>query len=83
MENFINRLSDLESIGNSFDGVMKTFAVQAGKEVRVIVEASKVTDDQAGMLSRDIARKVEREMPHLGQVKVAVIRETRSVEIAR
>jgi ribonuclease Y len=83
MDNFINRLADLESIGNSFDGVMRTFAVQAGKEVRVMVEASKVTDDQSIMLSRDIARKIEREMPHLGQVKVAVIRETRSVEMAR
>lgn len=83
MDNFINRLSDLESIGNSFDGVLRTFAVQAGKEVRVMVEASRVTDDQAVMLSRDVARKIEREMPHLGPVKVAVIRETRSVEMAR
>jgi ribonuclease Y len=83
MDNYINRLSDLESIGNSFDGVLKTFAVQAGKEVRVIVEASRVTDDQSSMLSRDIARKIEREMPHLGQIKVAVVRETRSVEYAR
>lgn len=83
MDNFINRLQDLESIGNSFDGVLKTFAVQAGKEVRVLVEASKITDDQTQMLSRDIARKIEREMPHLGAVKVAVVRETRSVEMAR
>ena len=63
--------------------MLKTFAVQAGKEVRVVVEASKVTDDQTMMLSRDIARKIEREMPHLGPVKVAVLRETRSVEMAR
>jgi len=83
MDNYINRLQDLESIGNSFDGVLRTFAVQAGKEVRVIVEASRVTDDQSLMLSRDIARKIEREMPHLGQVRVAVVRETRSVEMAR
>lgn len=83
MDNFIHRLQDLESIGNSFDGVLRTFAVQAGKEVRVLVEASKVTDDQSHMLSRDIVRKIEREMPHLGQVRVAVVRETRSVEIAR
>ena len=83
MDNFINRLQDLESIGNSFDGVLKTFAVQAGREVRVMVEASKITDDQTLMLSRDIARKIEREMPNLGQVKVAVVRETRSVEMAR
>lgn len=83
MDNYINRLQDLESIGNSFDGVLKTFAVQAGREVRVIVEAARVSDDLSTMLSRDIARKIEREMPHLGQVKVAVIRETRSVEMAR
>lgn len=83
MDNFIQRLQDLESIGNSFDGVQKTFAVQAGREVRVLVEASKVTDEQSMMLSRDIARKIEREMPHLGQVKVAVLRETRAVEMAR
>ena len=83
MENYINRLQDLESIGNSFDGVLKTFAVQAGREVRVVVEASRVTDDLSQMLSRDIARKIEREMPHLGQIKVAVVRETRSVEMAR
>jgi ribonuclease Y len=83
MDNYINRLQDLESIGNSFDGVSKTFAVQAGKEVRVIVEASKVTDDQSQMLARDIARKIEREMPNSGAIKVAVLRETRSVEMAR
>lgn len=83
MDNYINRLQDLESIGNSFDGVLKTFAVQAGREVRVIVEAAKVTDEQSSMLCRDVARKIEREMPHLGQVKVAVVRETRSVEMAR
>lgn len=83
MDAYIHRLEDLESIGNSFDGVLKTFALQAGKEVRVLVESSKVTDDQASMLSRDVARKIEREMPHLGQVKISVVRETRSVEHAR
>ncbi len=83
MEAFINRLSDLESIGNSFEGVLKTFAVQAGKEVRVIVEASKVTEDQSQMLTRDVARKIEREHPHLGSVRVMVVRETRAVEFAR
>lgn len=83
MDNYIARLHDLESIGNSFDGVIKTFAVQAGREVRVIVESSKVTDEQSIMLSRDIARKIEREMPSIGQLKIAVVRETRAVEIAR
>lgn len=83
MDNYINRLSDLESIGNSFDGVLKTFAVQAGREVRVVVEASRITDDLSSLLARDVARKIEREMPHLGAVKVAVVRETRSVDMAR
>jgi ribonuclease Y len=83
MDAYIHRLEDLESIGNSFDGVLKTFALQAGKEVRVMVESSKVTDDQSSMLARDIARKIEREVPSSGQVKVTVVRESRSVEHAR
>ncbi len=83
IDSFVNRLQDLESIGNSFDGVLKTLALQAGKDVRVLVEGSKVTDDQAVMLSRDIARKIEREVPQAGQIKVTVVRETRSVEHAR
>lgn len=83
MDNYIHRLEDLESIGNSFDGVLKTFALQAGKDIRVLVESSKVTDDLATLLSRDIARKIEREIPNAGQVKVTVVRETRSVEHAR
>lgn len=83
MENFIRRLKDLESLANSFDGVDKTFAVQSGKEVRVIVDSSKVTDEQSMMLSRDIAKKIQRELNYPGQVKVAVIRQTRIVEHAR
>lgn len=83
IDSFIHRLEDLESIGNSFDGVLKTLALQAGKDVRVLVEGGKVTDDQAAMLSRDVARKIERELPQAGQVKVTVVRETRSVDYAR
>lgn len=83
MDAYIHRLEDLESIGNSFDGVLRTFALQAGKEVRVLVESSKVTDDQTMMLSRDIARKIERELPQAGSLKVTIVRETRSVEMAR
>ncbi len=83
MDSFVHRLEDLESIGNSFDGVLKTLALQAGKDIRVLVESSKVTDDQAVMLSRDIARKIEREMPQVGAIKITVVRETRSVEHAR
>lgn len=83
MDNFINRLKDLESIANSFDGVLKSVAVQAGREVRVLVESSRVTDDQSLMLARDIVKKIERELPHAGQVKITIVRETRAVEIAR
>ena len=83
MDNFINRLKDLESIANSFDGVIKAVALQAGREVRVLVESSRVTDDQSLMLARDVVKKIEREMAYAGQVKVTVVRESRSVEIAR
>lgn len=83
MDSFINRLQELESVGNSFDGVQRTYALQAGREIRVLVEASRVTDDQSYMLARDVARKIEREMPQLGAVKVSVVRETRTVEMAR
>lgn len=83
IDSFVHRLEDLESIGNSFDGVLKTLALQAGKDIRVLVESGKVTDDQAAMLSRDVARKIERELPQAGQVKVTVVRETRSVDYAR
>ena len=82
-ETYVRRLEDLESIANSFDGVLRTFAVQAGREIRVLVEGSKVTDEQSLMLSRDIARKIERELTYPGQIKVTVIRETRAVEHAR
>lgn len=83
MENYIQRLEDLESIANSFEGVERTFAIQAGREIRVIVDSSRVTDEQSVMLSRDIARKIEREMKFPGQIKIAVVRETRAVEHAR
>jgi ribonucrease Y len=76
-------LSDLESVANSFDGVARSYAIQSGKDIRVIVDSGKVTDDQANMLSRDIARKIERELNYSGQVRVAVVRETRIVEHAR
>jgi ribonuclease Y len=83
LDTFIKRLSDLESVANSFDGVARSYAIQSGKEIRVIVDSGRVTDDQASMLSRDIARKIERELNYTGQVKVAVVRETRIVEHAR
>jgi ribonucrease Y len=83
MESYVNRLEDLETIGNSFDGVTRTFAIQAGREIRVMVESEKVTDEQSIMLSKDIARKIERELTYPGQIKVTVVRETRAVEHAR
>lgn len=82
-QSYINRLEDLESTANSFEGVLKSFALQAGREVRVLVESRLVTDDQAQMLSRDIARKIERDMSYPGQVVVSVVREARAVEHAR
>lgn len=82
-ENYVQRLEDLESVANSFDGVERTFAIQAGREIRVIVDSSRVTDEQSVMLSRDIARKIERELKYPGQIKISVVRETRAVEHAR
>lgn len=83
LDSFIKRLSDLESVANSFDGVARSYALQSGKEIRVLVDSGKVTDGQSTMLSRDIARKIERELNYVGQIKVAVLRETRIVEHAR
>ena len=83
MDSYIRRMEDMESIGNSFDGVVRTFAIQTGKELRVLVESSRVTDEQASMLSYDIARKIERELNYPGQVKVTVVREVRVIEHAR
>jgi len=82
-ENYVQRLEDLESVANSFDGVERTFAIQAGREIRVIVDSSRVTDEQSVMLSRDIARKIERELKYPGQIKISVVRETRAVQHAR
>jgi ribonucrease Y len=83
LDSYVRRLADLESIANSFDGVARSYAIQAGKEIRVLVDSGKVTDEQAIMLSRDIARKIERELNYPGQVRVNVVRETRIVEHAR
>ena len=83
LENYIKRLEDLEGIANAFDGVVNTYAIQAGREIRVIVESEKINDDDATMLSRDIARQIEDKMTFPGQVKVVVIRETRAVEYTR
>ena len=83
IESYIKRLKDLENIGQSYPGVVKAYAIQAGRELRVIVGAEKVTDAQAETLSADIAKKIQDEMTYPGQVKITVIRETRSVAFAK
>jgi ribonuclease Y len=82
LESYVRRLEDLERISNSFAGVEKSFAVQAGREIRIFVSPSQVGDDEAYVLARDVARKIEGEMTYPGQIKVTVIRETRASEIA-
>ncbi len=82
LENYIKRLEDLEGIANAFRGVSNTYAIQAGRELRVIVESEKISDEDATLLSRDIARKIEESLTFPGQIKVMVIRETRAVEYA-
>lgn len=83
MESYIKRLKDLEDTAMSFDGVSKCFAIQAGRELRVMVDAESITDTQAGKLSFDISQKIETEMQYPGQIKVTVIREMRSVSFAK
>ncbi len=83
LENYIKRLEDLENIANSFDGVTNTYAIQAGREIRVITESEKISDEDAMLLSRNIARQIEENLTFPGQVKVVVIRETRAVEYTR
>jgi len=83
LENYVKRLEDLENIANAFDGVVNTYAIQAGREIRVITESEKITDESALLLSRDIARQIEENLTFPGQVKVVVIRETRAVEYTK
>jgi ribonuclease Y len=83
VESYIKRLKDLEELALSHQGVTKTYAIQAGRELRVIVGSEKVSDQEAEVLSQDIARKIQDEMTYPGQVKVTVIRETRAVSFAK
>ena len=83
LENYIKRLQNLEGIADSFDGVEKSFAIQAGREIRVLVKPEKISDDQMVVLSRDIAKKIEDEMEYPGQIKVNVIRESIVVDYAK
>ena len=83
LENYIKRLQNLEGIADSFEGVEKSFAIQAGREIRVLVKPDKISDDQMVVLSRDIAKRIEAEMEYPGQIKVNAIRETRVVDYAK
>ena len=83
LENYVRRLEQLEAIASSFQGVAKAFALQAGREVRIIVESSEVSDEQAFWISKDIAKRIEKEVKYPGQIKVTVIREMRAVDYAK
>jgi ribonuclease Y len=83
VESYIKRLKDLEALALSYPGVMKTYAIQAGRELRVIVGSDKVTDKEADSLAFEIAKKIQDEMTYPGQVKITVIRETRAVSYAK
>lgn len=83
LQSYVKRLEDLENIANSCQGVEKSYAIQAGRDLRIIVDASKINDDQAILMSQDIARSVEEKLTYPGQIRVTVIRETRAVEYAK
>jgi ribonuclease Y len=83
LQSYVKRLEDLENIANSFEGVDKSYAVQAGRDLRIIVDSQKVHDDEAMLLSRDIAKSIEEQLTYPGQIRVTVIRETRAVEYAK
>jgi ribonuclease Y len=83
LETYVKRLEDLEGIANSFPGVDKSYAIQAGREIRIIVQSEKVSDEESPILCKDIVKKIEEELTYPGQIKVTVIRESRAVEYAR
>ena len=83
LETYVKRLEDLEKIAKSFDGIGKSYAIQAGREIRIIVESEKVSDNDLFVLSQGIARKIEETLTYPGQIKVTVIREIRAVEYAK
>ena len=83
LESYVKRLEKLEGIADSFKGVSKSFALQAGREIRIMVESEKISDEEAVWLSKDIARRIENELEYPGQIKVTVIRETRAVDYAK
>ena len=80
---YIKRVEDLERIGTSFPGVEKCFALQAGRELRVLVQPAVISDEQAYLLARNISRKIEEELQYPGQIRVTIVRETRCIEFAK
>ena len=83
LEAYIKRLEKLEEIANSYDGVDKSYAIQAGREIRIMVKPEKINDEEIHLLARDITKKIEEELEYPGQIKVSIIRETRAVEYAK
>ncbi len=83
IENYIKRLEKLEELTNSFPGVQSSFAIQAGREVRIMVKPEEVDEDSMVLLARDIAKKIESDLEYPGQIKVNLLRETRAVEYAK
>ena len=83
LETYIKRLQQLEEIANDFDGVEKSFAIQAGREIRIMIKPEVVTDDGMILVAKDIAKKIESELEYPGQIKVSLIRETRAVDYAK
>ena len=83
VQNYIKRLEKLEEIAASFEGVEKSFAIQAGREVRIMVKPDVVSDDRMTIIARDVAKKIEDELEYPGQIKVHIIRENRAIEYAK
>ena len=82
LEHYVQRLEALEGVATSFEGVQKAYAIQAGREVRIIVKPEDIDDYEAAAMARDVAKRVEEELVYPGQIKVTVVRETRNVELA-
>ena len=80
---YIKRLENLEEIANSFEGVESSYAIQAGRELRIVINPDKVSDDEAILMSREVAKKIEDTMQYPGQIKVTILRETRAVDYAK
>ncbi|MEG0116341.1 MAG: ribonuclease Y, partial [Hydrogenoanaerobacterium sp.] len=83
LENYIKRLEKLEEIANSFEGVEKCFAIQAGREIRIIVKPDIISDDSITLVAREIVKKIEAELEYPGQIKVHVVRESRAIDYAK